>query len=104
MSIAQNIASDLFDKIGMGRVLIEKGDIAGEFRPHGLEAPDLKLQQSGAIDQLGTCLETVPAINRMVGEVSCQTDAGKQYRDLRQPWPPDGNCATRHSFELSNTQ
>lgn len=51
IGVTQHLAGDLFDEIWMGRGLVEQGYIAGEFRPHGLEAPDLKLQQSGAIDQ-----------------------------------------------------
>lgn len=88
IGVAQHIAGDLFDKIGVRRILIEESDVASEFRPHGLEAPDLELQQSRAIEQLGACLEAVPAMDRMVGEIGCQTEAGKQNKDLRQPRPP----------------
>lgn len=99
--IAEHVPCNLFHEIGMGRILIEQGDVAGQSGPHGLETLDLKLQQCGAIDQSGASLETVPAVDRMVGEVSCETQAGKQHRDLRQLRPPYLEGATRHLFELT---
>lgn len=104
MRVAQHVAGNLFDEIGMRRDLIEEGHVSGEFRPNGLETPDLKLQQRGAIDQLGASLEAVPAMYRMVGEIGCETQAGKQNGNLRQPRPPNWDRATRHLFELTNTQ
>ena len=67
--VAQHIAGNLFDEIGMGEFGRQERDIALEFAADGLEALDLKLQQAGAFDQLITSREAVPAMKRMIGEV-----------------------------------
>ena len=103
MGVAQYAARNLFDEIWVRRILIEECHVASQCRPGGLETLDLKLQQSGAIDQSGASLETVSAVDRVVGEVSCETQAGKQHRSLRQLRPPYLEGATRHFVRTHNT-
>ena len=80
--IAEHIAGDFFDEIGIGKFRRQQRNVALKLASDGLEALDLKLQQAGAFDQLITSREAVPAMKRMIGEVGTRTQAGKQHQHL----------------------
>ncbi len=66
---AQNLAGDLFDEIGVGKVGAQKRDIALQFGAHGLEALKLELKSAFALEQSFSSLETVAAFQGVMGEV-----------------------------------
>jgi hypothetical protein len=103
---AQHVAGDLLDEIGIRLVRREEVDVALQFGAHGLKAPDLELQQAGAFDQSGSCLETVTAIDRVIGEIGRKAPADKQHKGLPRPVAPIMVWLTQHlgyaltSFDL----
>ena len=58
----QDLAGDLLDDVGIGKVGREQRHITLELGAHGLEALDLELQQGGALDQALSDLEAMPAM------------------------------------------
>lgn len=54
----------------MGKVRTQKRDVALKPASHSFETLDLKLQESGVLDQFFAGLEAVPAIDGVIGEVS----------------------------------
>ncbi len=70
---AQLLACQFIDVVGVGRTLVQEGDFSLEARPHDLEGSNLPLQLCGAIDESGTRLETVPALDRVIAEVRRKT-------------------------------
>lgn len=84
----QDVAADFLDEIGIGRLCGQQRDIARELGAHGLEAPDFELHGSGAGNQSGTGLETVTAMECMIGEVSGEPEAAKQNRIMPRPGAP----------------
>ena len=82
VDVAQNIAGEFFDEIGVGDLWCQQRDIALELGAHGLKALDLKLQQIGAFDQLIASLEAVVAMQCMINEIGSGTQAGKQHQYL----------------------
>lgn len=72
---AELLAGDLLDEIGVGDRLVEEPTIALKAGTHDLEASCLALQNRVARDQSGSGLEAVPALDRMMDEVSRQPEA-----------------------------
>lgn len=65
----QHITRDLLDDIRMGEVRTQKRDVALKPTSHSFETLDLKLQESGVLDQSFAGLEAVPAVDCVIGEV-----------------------------------
>lgn len=69
MGKPQNLAGDLFDKIGVWKVRTQEHDVALELGAHGLKALELELQSAFALEQSFSSLETVAAFQGVMGEV-----------------------------------
>lgn len=70
----------------------------GKLGADGLEASDFELQDLGAGNQLCSCLEAVPTIECVVGEIAGDPEAGEQHKDLLQGPMPTRLILTQHEF------
>jgi len=64
---------------------IEQPHILLQAHARGLEAGDLGLQHSGALDQPATRLEAAFTFDGMVGEVRQRAQAEKRHQELPRP-------------------
>lgn len=69
MGKAQNLAGDLFNEIGIGKVGTQERHITLELGAHGLEALELELESAFALEQSFSSLETVAAFQGVMGEI-----------------------------------
>src|SRR4029078_12433552 len=94
--VAQYVARDLFDHIGIGDFGGQQSDVALELCSHRFEAPDLEIKERGTLDQLAAHFEAMPAVPRVVDEIGRRRQASKQHQRLLEarPIPPIRDSGT----------
>lgn len=80
--VAEDIARNLFDEIGIGQFRCQQGHIVLQLRADRVQTFDLKIQKCRALLQLGAGLEAVAAVAGMIGEIGRRSQTGKQHQRL----------------------
>lgn len=69
VNIAQHIAGEFFDEIGIRLVGVQQGHVMAKTGAHSLETADLKFNEIRSLEQCRARLETMPSVNCVMGEV-----------------------------------
>lgn len=98
--VAEHIARDFFDQIGIGDFRREQSHVAPQFRADGFEAPVLEIEKRRSFDEARPRFKSMPAVAGMIDEIGRRRQAGKQHEylpgEMSMPISPFRPIGTQH--------